>query len=121
MADIQISVRQNTRPIITRVLRDFRNESNPVAVVNITGYALKLSVKREITDSDSDAVFDLSASIVTAASGTYRFTLTPEHTFLPAGTYPGEIRWWTDGTATNPPHDALSVDFIIQTAVDQVV
>ena len=46
MADIQISVRQNTRPIITRVLRDFRNESNPVAVVNITGYALKLSVKR---------------------------------------------------------------------------
>ena len=121
MADIRLSVRQNTRPTITRVMRDFRNESNPNAVVNITGYALKLSVKRAITDADSDAVFDLSASIVTAASGTYRFTLTPEHTFLPAGVYPGEIRWWTDGTTTNPPHDALSVDFEIQASVDQVV
>jgi hypothetical protein len=121
MADILLSVRQNTRPTITRVMRDFRNESNPNAVVNITGYALKLSVKRAITDADSDAVFDLSASIVTAASGTYRFTLTPEHTFLPTGVYPGEIRWWTDGTTTNPPHDALSVDFEIQTSVDQVV
>jgi len=121
MADILLSVRQNTRPTITRVMRDFRNESNPGAVVNITGYALKLSVKREITDADTDAIFDLSASIVTAASGTYRFTLTPEHTFLPAGVYPGEIRWWTDGTTTNPPHDALSVDFEIQASVDQVV
>lgn len=119
MAEEQIVVRQNSRPQITKVLKDRRNEDDPFGAVNITGYTFKLIVKRAFTDADSSALFDLSGTIVTAASGIYRFTLTSEHTAFPPGVYFGEIRWWDGSVSNNPPLDAIAVRYIVQQAVQK--
>lgn len=121
MATEVITVGEKTRPTIKKIWRDYRNEEDPTKALDITGYAFKLCVKRALTDPDSKAWFDLSGAIVTAASGIYKFDLTTEHTCIPPGTWPGEIRVWTDGTTTNPPHDRISLDFVVEKAVDETV
>jgi hypothetical protein len=113
-----ITVRYNSTPTITRILKDARNEIDEDAALDITGYTIKLIVKQSLDLADSRAWFDLSASIVTAASGTYKFELTPAHTCLPEGTWYGEIRWWS-GDATYPPDDAIQVDFVVEGPVDK--
>ena len=107
-----------TLPVITRVLRKFRDQGAPDAVQDLTGYTIKLIVKNQISDIDARALFDLTASVVTAASGQYLFTFTTVHTCLPAGTYPGEIRWWS-GSTSIAPDDAIAVDFIVEEAAKQ--
>lgn len=115
-----ITVRRNSRPVITRVLYDFRNEEDPEAVVDITDYVFKLIVKPFADSTDAQAFFDLQASTVTAANGTYRFTLTPEHTCMRPGTYPAEIRWWSSAVAAGvPPLDSISIDFVVEDRVAQ--
>jgi hypothetical protein len=117
MASETITVRYNSSPVITRILRDSRNEVDPDAAVNITGYTIKLIVKQSAELADSRAWFDLAASIVTAADGSYRFTMTPEHTSIPAGSWPGEIRWWS-GSTDNPPTDATQILFVVEESLD---
>lgn len=122
MAEKTITVRELSRPTVTlQLLQNFRDESATSAAVNITGYAFKLIVKRDLDDADARAYFDLAGTIVAAASGTVKFDLTLEHTALPAGTYPAEVRWWADGDTTKPPSDAFSVDYVVERAVDSVV
>lgn len=114
-----ITVRQNSRPTITRVLRDFRNENAPTARVNIAAYAFKFIVKKNIGDPDSRALFDLAGTILGGGTdGRYQFVLTLSHTGLAPNRYPGEIRWWNDGDMTKPPTDAVSVDYAVEAAVD---
>jgi len=116
-----ISVRYNSSPIITRVLRDFRNEVDPEAVVDITGYGFRFVVKRDLEDTDAEAWFDLAGSIVTAAEGIYRFTLTPVHTCQCPGTWPGEIRWWSGGyVAGTSPTDSVLIDYEVLESVTLV-
>ena len=113
MADKTITVRENTSFTLTLQLRTFRNESAPTAIQNIAGYAFRLVVKRDRDDADAIALVNLAGAIVTAASGTFSFTLTPAHTALASGTYPGEIRWWSSGTVTDPPTDAWTADYVV--------
>lgn len=113
-----ITVRYNSSPVITRILRDSRNEVDSDAAVNISGYTIKLIVKQSMDTPDAQAWFDLAASIVTAADGSYRFTLTPAHTCLPVGTWYGEIRWWS-GDATYPPTDAIQINYVVEDVVDK--
>lgn len=72
--------------------------------VNLTGYIIKLIVKpfRGNEDGmlpDSRAWLNYAATLITAASGTYKFALTPAETCLPPGTYPAEVRFWLPPTA----------------------
>lgn len=116
MADLTILVREKSRPTV-----DFADNTawkdKAGRVVDITGWTLKLAVKRLITDPDSQVLFDLAASIVTAAQGAYKFTLDLSHTAFPPGTYPAEIRVWTSAPGSNPPNDSKTVDFVIESAV----
>ena len=114
MPSVTIEVHEGTEPgDQTFVMRDFRNASDPTAVVDITGYAFKLIVKRELDDPDSACLFDLTGSIVTAADGTYKFTLTLAHTCMPAGDYIGQIRWWSGGApgTEEQPTDAIDCTY----------
>lgn len=123
MATKRIVVRQNTTAtLLTFKLTTFRNEASPKTVVDITGYAFYLIVKPDADLADSRAFFDLAGSIVTAAEGTFRFTLTSAHTCLAPGTWPGEIRWFSGGAPATgtPPTDAWSVDYVVEQAIDNV-
>lgn len=119
MADKSITVRENSEPgDQTFVLEDRRNEDDPRGVINITGYVFKLIVKRAFDDKDSEAFFDLTGSIVSAAKGVFKFVLAREHTFMAPETYPAEIRWWTSAPATGQlPVDSFSVDYTVDTRV----
>ena len=122
MADITITVREGSAPgDLTFVLKDRRNEVDPLAEVDITGYAFKFIVKPTVDSDDDEAFFDLSGSIVTAADGEYKFTLNATHTFFLPGTYPGEIRWWSGGapSTAEPPTDSLSVDYVVEPKIRQ--
>ena len=117
MADKIIMVRENVGAVLTYELTTFRNEADPNAVVNITGYAFQLRVRQTHIDDTGELVhtvkFDLAGTIVSATAGTFRFTLTPAHTALQPGTYAAEIVWWSTGTVTDVPTDAWSVDYVV--------
>lgn len=112
MAKESIRVIRMTQPVETRILKKFRDERSSTVGEDITGYTIKLIVKNALSDDDARALFDLAATIVTAGSGVYKLTFTTAHTCLPAGTYPGQIRWWTGG-ATVAPNDSHDVDFVV--------
>lgn len=116
MPSATIEVHEGTEPgDQIFVMRSFRNAESPSTVVDITGYVFKLIVKREYDDLDSAALFDLTGAIVTAANGTYKFTLTSAHTAMPAGDYIGQIRWWSGGApgTEEQPTDAISVRYTV--------
>lgn len=116
-----IRVRQNTRPQQFFQLKDFRNPSDPNALIDITAYSFRLMVKRDLADADAQAFFDLAGVIAVALDGSVRFDLTAEHTAMPVGRYPGEIRWWSDAVETNPPTDAVRFSYIVEDPVDKIV
>lgn len=121
MADEQVFVSQNSNLTLTKILRKFRDERDPLGAVNITGYTIRFMVKRFDTDPDAAALVDLAASIVTAADGVYAIALTPAHTFMTPGTYPAEYRWWTAAPAAgDPPADRRTVDYIVTKAIGPV-
>lgn len=116
-----IPVRQNSRPILKRILRDLRNQNDPTKALDITGYAIKFIVKPNVDVADSRAFFDLSATLSTPLIGEYTLTLLEAHTALAPGIYPGEIRWWSGGVTTQPPDDAIAINYTVERAIDQVV
>lgn len=121
MADLRILVPQFAQPVLGFLMTDFRNLADPGAVVDITGYTIKLAVKRDVNDPDSYELFDLTASLdADPTTGKYYFTFTREHTCFRPDTYPGEVRWWAAGLvpATDLPTDRQTVDYIVQQAVD---
>lgn len=109
----QIEVVQGSKPVLRFQLPTFRNEDDPAGLVDITDYELELVVRRQDTAAE---VFRLDGAIVTAASGIFKFTLTPLHTYLPAGTYDAEIRWWDTPGATirGEADDAISIPYIVR-------
>lgn len=127
MADRTITVRRLTTPTRTFVLTnsDLGDEEDPETVVDITNYVFKLLVKYDVTPgefTDAQAAVDVTGSIVTAADGTFKFDLAVHQTNLPPGTWPGEIRFWNSTPATGePPDGVLTVDYIVEQAVDSVV
>lgn len=118
MAQKVVTVRYNSSPT-----RKFELLDEYGAAVNITGYTFKMIVKPFLAHEidgvlpDARAWFDKTGAIITAASGTFKFDLTPAETCLPPGTYPGEIRWWSGSTA-NPPTDSWSIDYVVEEAAD---
>lgn len=121
MPHTNIVVRQLSRPAVRFQLLNFRDPSDRTTPIDVTGYLFKLMVKNTLDLEDARAFFDLSATIVTATLGLVQFQLSIAHTGLPVKTYPGEIRWYSDGVATNPPTDAVPINFIVQAPVDNVV
>jgi hypothetical protein len=113
MADKQIIVQQGIKTTATFVLTDFRSEYDPTAVVDITGYTIRLLVKRDRGDVDSLAWIDITATLVSVADGIFSFELASPYTSLPAGTWPGIIRFWS-GSTSLPPDEAWSVDYVVE-------
>ncbi len=109
-----------TTPVEYKVLKDYRHEENPDDPLDITGYTIRLIVKNDKDLADSRAHFTLDATLEEPTRGLYKFTFTTKHTSLPAGIYPGEIRWWTGSTSV-PATDAIPCDFEIIEALDTVV
>jgi hypothetical protein len=114
MADKTIKVQQRTKLTIQFQLTTFRDEYDPFAVVDITGYTFKLLVKRDPGDADSLAWVNLTGTIEDATSGLFSFELSAAATSLAPGTWPGILRWW-DGSVLLPPVDAWSVDYTVET------
>jgi hypothetical protein len=127
MADRTITVRRVTTPTRTFILTnaDLGSENDPEGAVDITNYVFKLLVKYDSTPgefTDAQAAVDATGAIVTAASGIFKFDLSVHHTNLPPGTWPGEIRFWTSSPASGePPDGVLTVDYVVEEAIDSVV
>ncbi len=111
-----IQVVRLTKPKEIRILRNFRDETQPDVPVDITGYTIKLIVKKRLSDEDALAFFDLEASIEDAENGVYKLTFTTAHTCLAHGTYKGLLRVW-GGAASGSPKDAFPLDFVVTEAV----
>lgn len=111
-----IEVVRLTKPEEVRILKYFRDETRRDTAVDITGYTIKLIVKKRLSDDDTLALFDLEASIEDAESGVYKLTFTTAHTCLAHGTYKGLLRVW-DGAASGSPKDAFPLDFVVTEAV----
>lgn len=122
MADKTITVREGANAtVVTYKMTTFRDESAPSTVVDITNYSFQLIVKRDRDDADSSIWFTLAGAIVSASAGTFKFTLTAEHTNMPAGTYAAEIVWVTSGGFGSgiPYADSWSVDYVVTPKRDQ--
>lgn len=106
---LQITVRYNSWPT-----RKFQKLDDLGAVLNLTGYVIKLIVKPFLSNEDgvlpdSRAWVDVAATITRATSGKYEFNLTAAETALPAGRHPAEVRFWRPPDApTTAPADALA-------------
>lgn len=116
-----IQVMRRTSPLLTRQMLTFRDDTNPTNPADITGWLIKLMVKSSFVMpglnpfllSDQSAFFDLPATLLTPTSGVYQFQLVSAHTVMPAGIYPGVIRWWMDGISTDVPDDAIFINYIV--------
>lgn len=109
-----------TLPAEYKVLKDYRNEEAPDEPIDITGYTIRLIVKMDKDLADSRAAFTLDATLEEPTRGLYKFQFTTKHTSLPAGVYPGEIRWWS-GSTSIAADDAIPCDFEIIESMDTVV
>ena len=107
----RIEVVQGTKPVLTYNLTNFRNTLSPNEVIDITGYAFELVVRKR-TGAE---VWALNGTIVTAADGSFKFSLTHVQTFIPVGDYDAEIRWWASPPANrHNPDDAVVVPYIVK-------
>lgn len=118
MADETIRVVQGSSPVETLTLKDFRNQTDPEALVDVSAKTFKLIVKRNVDDIDASAFFDLTATLP-GGDGEYRLTFTAEHTSLVPNIYPGEIRIFNTLTPSSgqAPDDVRTVDYIVDARV----
>ena len=79
------------------------------SVMPLTGYAAKMSVKREQYDNDADAVFTLTG-VVTEATGICTFTVTTSNSDQRPGTYYYDVQV----VKTSTTKTVASGKFIIQ-------
>jgi len=120
MSDKTIRVREATEVVRTFILAnaDIGSDVNPDDPVDITAYAFLLRVRRSYLDADGDpqnlVEFTLAGAVVTAADGTFKFTLTTEHTTLVPGQYDAEILFWSSGTVTDPPTGYWNTAYVVE-------
>lgn len=113
-----ITVRELSRPTLTMVMYQSRDERATASAANVSGCTIELVVKRDLEDADSLALFTLAATIVDGPTGVISFAFDEGHTGYAPGSYPCEIHWWEAGAALDEaPQDALSGTFTIEPAV----
>lgn len=110
-------------------LLTFWDQINPTNPADVTGWLIKLIVKpfrffvdrsavRTSEVTDAEAYFDLAADVTVApTNGEYTFHFTTIHTCLPAGTYPGQIRWWTAGVQVDSPDNGFPVSYVVTDSI----
>ena len=79
MATETIIVRENSSPLITKILKDFRNAVDPEKARDITGFEIRFIAKPTLDVSDAQAFFDEVATLSTPLEGEYQFQLSPKH------------------------------------------
>jgi len=106
----RITVGYNTYPT-----RKFQKRDELDAAVDLTGYVISISVKPFLSNEDGklpDArswIQSYAAELVAATTGRYQFVFGAQHTCLPPGIWPAEIRFWKPPDAPDSaPTDALA-------------
>lgn len=132
-----IEVVEHTRPLITKQLLDFRNDTIDAAggishdqdPVDIADYTFQLIIKRtpiglrsqdgypQVYDDDTSEL-KYTGTIANASLGTFTFQLDRNATSC-YGEYVAEIRWWNaDDDTSGPPTDRVLTTFNVQRALD---
>ena len=79
--------RENTRTITVTVT------DGDGTVVDLTGYTMKMTVKRQAEDTDANAAIGpVTATIASPATGIGVITLTKTHTDIPARDYTYDVK-----------------------------
>ncbi len=113
-----ISLSQFSRTKLRRVWRKYNDERDPTGAADITGWAIKLRVKRDLDDDDSLELVNLSATLgIDDANGVYDLQFSSALT-ANVGEFPGELLAWEDGVTTSVPHHRIPVTFEVVPAVD---
>lgn len=107
----EIEVVQGQKGEYIGVLKRSWDKADPTALVDITGYVVQLVVKQDL--SDESPWFTITASITGPEVGEYTFAISPLHSFRPAGTWPGEIRFYSTGDTALPPDHVIPVDYVV--------
>lgn len=132
-----IRVVEQTRPLITKQLLDFRNDTldnsngtpQEFNVVDVTDYTFQLIIKRtpigaraqdgypQVYDDDTyELKYD--GTILDASLGTFTFQLDVAATAC-YGEYIAEIRWWDDSAdLSGPPSDRVATTLSVARALD---
>lgn len=137
--DTAIEINESSRPLITKQLLDFRNDSLVLSdmgqlpsqtPVDITGYTFQLVIKRQPTgfrvQDGYPQVFDADTyatrydgTILNADEGTFTFQLDEEITNCYGG-YPAEIRWWdADADTAGTPTDRVATQVLVNRSMDE--
>lgn len=104
-----IGVVHEARPVLQFGLVDFRDDTDPSGIVDITDYVFELVVRSASTGVE---VFRLDGSIVSETLGLFKFELGVEHTTLAPGDYDAELRWWDDpDPVRGAPLDAVALTY----------
>ena len=108
-----VSVRQFSTPNRVFTLRD------PATglVLNLTGFTIKFAVKRDRSDPDTEEVFEVDATIVSASDGTYQLAFGANETSIAVRSYDSELRWWETGGPPTAPDDAEAGTFEVVEAL----
>ena len=134
-----IEINESSRPLITKQLLDFRNDSlvlNSMGLLpeqtplDITGYTFQLVIKRQpvgfrvqdgypqVYDADTYAT-RYEGTILDADEGTFTFQLDENITNC-YGSYPAEIRWWdADADTSGPPTDRVGTEVLVNRVMDE--
>jgi nucleoside-triphosphatase THEP1 len=77
-------------------------QADGVTPRDITGWTIRMTTKKRVTDPDSAAIASLTkdATISNAAQGQYTFVFTTTDTFVNATTYAVDIQRTDDGSET---------------------
>jgi len=137
--DSIIVVTEQSRPLITKQLTDFRNDSLVLSdmgqlpeqtPVDIAGFTFQLVIKRQpvgfrvqdgypqVFDSDAYAT-RYEGTVLDADEGTFTFQLDDAITSC-YGEFPAEIRWWNaDDDVAGPPTDRVSCGVLVTRVMDE--
>jgi len=86
--------------------------------VNITSATIYFTVKKNKSDSDSEALIQNSGSVTDGASGTYTITLTDDNTDLDIGVYYYDVRFILSSGKT---YIGVEGNFTVQNVITQTV
>ena len=106
----RITVGYNTKPT-----RKFQKRDALGSAVDLTGYVISITVKPFLSNEDGklpDArawIQSYAAELIEETLGRYQFVFGAQHTALPPGIWPAEIRFWAPPDAPETaPTDGLA-------------
>lgn len=76
-------------------------ETNTDTTKNLTGYTVKMIVKKSYSDTDANKQFEVTATVSSPATGIAVFSISRDNNNIDVGSYVYEIRCYSGGGATD--------------------